>query len=147
MEVQVEIMVQTITGQYGTLNPGDTLRTDFAFAEHLVYDCMAARYMPAPVSAVAEVMLESQHAEAIIDVQTSAQADPYAHLGTLIAAVPGVATEPGSALIGAEAGVVDAVQTSAQGNEPVEAAAAELPAESPVRQRKARPAVTKNEES
>lgn len=44
MEVQVEILKQTITTQYGTLNQGDILRTNRAFASHLVDDCCAAKY-------------------------------------------------------------------------------------------------------
>lgn len=41
--VEVEIVVQTITAQYGTLNVGDILRTPAEFANHLVDECMAAK--------------------------------------------------------------------------------------------------------
>lgn len=47
--VEVEITGQAITARYGTLNAGDILRTDKAFADHLVNDCGAAKY---PVSKV-----------------------------------------------------------------------------------------------
>ena len=42
--VEVEILGQIITSQYGTLNTGDILRTNEAFAKHLVDDCSAAKY-------------------------------------------------------------------------------------------------------
>ena len=42
--VEVEILGQVITSQYGTLNTGDILRTNEAFAKHLVDDCAAAKY-------------------------------------------------------------------------------------------------------
>lgn len=43
--VQVKIKGQVITAQYGILNTGDILRTDAAFAKHLVEDCAAAEYV------------------------------------------------------------------------------------------------------
>lgn len=46
--VEVEILGQVITAQYGTLNTGDILRTNAEFARHLVDDCNAAKYTPAP---------------------------------------------------------------------------------------------------
>jgi len=59
MEVQVRITAwQVSTSRYGTLSNGDLLRTDAAFARHLVEDCAAAEYIqpsttaeekPAPV--------------------------------------------------------------------------------------------------
>jgi hypothetical protein len=42
--VDVEILGQVITHQYGTLNTGDVLRTSAEFAKHLVEDCGAAKY-------------------------------------------------------------------------------------------------------
>lgn len=45
--VQVEITGLVMTNRYGTLNTGDVLRTDPAFAKHLVEDCGAARYITA----------------------------------------------------------------------------------------------------
>lgn len=42
--VTVNITGQAITQRYGTLNTGDVLRTDAAFAKHLVDDCAAAEY-------------------------------------------------------------------------------------------------------
>ena len=43
-QIEVEILGQVITAQYGTLGTGDILRTDAAFAKHLVDDCGAAKY-------------------------------------------------------------------------------------------------------
>ena len=45
--VEVEILCQTITTQYGALSAGDVLRTTPAFAKHLVEDASAARYVKA----------------------------------------------------------------------------------------------------
>jgi hypothetical protein len=45
--VEVEITGQAITARYGTLNSGDILRTDKEFADHLVNDCSAAKYVVA----------------------------------------------------------------------------------------------------
>lgn len=49
-QVEVEITGQAITARYGTLNTGDILRTDAAFAKHLVEDCSAAKYKTAVVT-------------------------------------------------------------------------------------------------
>lgn len=44
--VQIKITAsQVITARYGTLSNGDMLRTDAAFARHLVEDCAAAKYI------------------------------------------------------------------------------------------------------
>lgn len=53
--IEVEILGQVITSQYGTLKTGDILRTDAAFAKHLVEDCAAAKYVNAPAKKSAEV--------------------------------------------------------------------------------------------
>lgn len=45
--VEVEILTQTITAQYGALSTGDTLRTSPEFARHLVEDAGAAKYVQA----------------------------------------------------------------------------------------------------
>lgn len=45
--IEVEILGQVITAQYGTLATGAILRTDAAFAKHLVDDCGAAKYTKA----------------------------------------------------------------------------------------------------
>lgn len=45
--VEVEILTQTITSQYGVLSAGDILRTSPEFAKHLVEDAMAAKYTKA----------------------------------------------------------------------------------------------------
>lgn len=43
--VQVRIKRLVITQRYGTLSSNDLLRTDAAFARHLVEDCAAAEYV------------------------------------------------------------------------------------------------------
>ncbi len=47
MLVEVEILTQTITSQYGVLSAGDILRTTPEFAKHLVEDASAAKYKKA----------------------------------------------------------------------------------------------------
>lgn len=42
--VKVNITVQAITARYGTLSIGDSVRTDAAYAKHLVEDCMCGEY-------------------------------------------------------------------------------------------------------
>lgn len=42
--VQIKIKRLTVTQRYGALTAGDLLRTDAAFARHLVEDCAAAEY-------------------------------------------------------------------------------------------------------
>ena len=51
--IEVEILGQVITHQYGVLSTGDVLRTDAAFAKHLVEDCGAAKYRTEPVESPA----------------------------------------------------------------------------------------------
>jgi hypothetical protein len=51
---EVEILGIVVTHQYGTLNTGDVLRTDPAFARHLVEDCGAAKYRAQSEEASAE---------------------------------------------------------------------------------------------
>lgn len=51
-QVQVKITGMAITQRYGTLSTGTILRTDAAFAKHLVEDCHAAEYIAAPAVAV-----------------------------------------------------------------------------------------------
>ena len=57
-EVEVEILTQAITAQYGTLDPGVTRHFPAPFAAHLVEKCMAARYVsPAtPASGALELL-------------------------------------------------------------------------------------------
>jgi hypothetical protein len=50
-QVQVKILCQVVTAAHGTLNTGAMLRTDAAFAKHLVEDCKAAEYVKAPAAA------------------------------------------------------------------------------------------------
>lgn len=49
--VAVRITGQAITNRYGTLSAGDVLRTDAAFAKHLVVDCGVAEYAKSTVEA------------------------------------------------------------------------------------------------
>ena len=46
--VEVRIRTTTVTARYGSLSTDDVLRTDAAFARHLVEDCAAAEYTAAP---------------------------------------------------------------------------------------------------
>lgn len=50
--VEVEIVTQVITARYGTLSTGDILKTDQAYADHLVNDCKGAKW-PEPKAAPA----------------------------------------------------------------------------------------------
>jgi len=100
-QVEVEIVAETHSARYGVLTVGATLRTDQEYAAHLVDDCGAAKYPKAKAKAAAAKPVKGAGA-----VQTSAQ-DPYAHLGTRVAVVPGAADE--------------AVHTSAQSVEPMAA--------------------------
>lgn len=59
MQVEVEILVQTITAQYGALSQGDILRTSPEFAKHLVEDCGAAKYKKAPPAPAPEPAAET----------------------------------------------------------------------------------------
>ena len=49
--VRVKIKGIVVTPQYGTLSPGDELRTNPEFARHLVEDCNAAEYIDASPAA------------------------------------------------------------------------------------------------
>ena len=46
--VEVKIKTMVITSRYGTLDMGDILRTDAAYAKHLIEECHAAEYVTAP---------------------------------------------------------------------------------------------------
>ena len=60
-KVQVKIRGIVSTTLYGTLESGDILTTDAAFAKHLVEDCHAAEYIAAPAVAVdAEKVVKSK---------------------------------------------------------------------------------------
>ena len=48
--VQIKITKTAVTARYGTLSPGDLLRTDAGFARHLVEDCKAAKYVEREVA-------------------------------------------------------------------------------------------------
>ena len=47
MQVEVKIIKTVVTQQYGTLVNGDILKTDRAFAQHLVDECGAAQFTAA----------------------------------------------------------------------------------------------------
>lgn len=61
--IEVEILGQVITAQYGTLSTGDILRTDAAFAAHLVDDCSAAKYTQAKAAPAEPAPAEPAPAE------------------------------------------------------------------------------------
>ncbi|HQR84528.1 MAG: hypothetical protein B7Y05_08700 [Polynucleobacter sp. 24-46-87] len=46
----VKITNTVVTSQYGTLESGDILRTNPAFAKHLVEECKAAKFIENPPS-------------------------------------------------------------------------------------------------
>lgn len=50
-QVQVRITGMVMTNRYGTLDSGCVLRTDAAFAKHLVEECNAAEYIEVEVPA------------------------------------------------------------------------------------------------
>lgn len=50
-QVQVRITGMVMTNRYGTLASGSVLRTDAAFAKHLVDECNAAEYIKADAPA------------------------------------------------------------------------------------------------
>lgn len=70
-QVQVKITGMAITQRYGTLSTGTILRTDAAFAKHLVEDCHAAEYIAAPAVAVDAEKVTKTRAK-------KAQAEPVA---------------------------------------------------------------------
>lgn len=49
--VEVEITGQAITARYGTLSTGDILKTDQAYAEHLINDCHVAKWRESKAAA------------------------------------------------------------------------------------------------
>jgi hypothetical protein len=51
--IAVKITGTVITQRYGTLTAGDIVRTDEAFARHLVEDCAAAKYLEVAPTAIA----------------------------------------------------------------------------------------------
>ena len=58
-QVEIEITGMAITHRYGTLQTGTVLRTDSDYADHLVNECGAAKYIgaaPAAGSAPAPVV-------------------------------------------------------------------------------------------
>lgn len=50
-QVEVEITATVVTARYGNLTTRDVLRTDKAFADHLVKECGAAKYRNANTEA------------------------------------------------------------------------------------------------
>lgn len=79
-QVEVEITGQAITARYGTLSAGDILRTDQAFADHLVNDCGVAKHVvtkakkpaaqPAPAAPKAKAKASPKSVAAGADVCT-----------------------------------------------------------------------------
>ncbi len=58
-QVQVRITGMVMTNRYGTLDSGDMLRTDAAFAKHLVEECDAAEYIKVDAPAAAPMVEKS----------------------------------------------------------------------------------------
>lgn len=54
MLTQIKITNTVVTSRYGALEPGTILRTDEAFARHLVEDCKAAKWIDASKPAADE---------------------------------------------------------------------------------------------
>lgn len=48
--IAVKIKTFVTTSTNGVLSPGDILRTDPAFARHLVEECKAAEYVTSPIA-------------------------------------------------------------------------------------------------
>jgi len=61
--VKVEILIQTITAQYGVLSAGDEITTSEEFAKHLVEDCGAAKYVKGSKAEKAEAKEAAPEAE------------------------------------------------------------------------------------
>lgn len=77
--VEVEIIGMVITARYGTLNTGAILRTDAAFAKHLVDDCSAAKYTKvsaSPAPAMNEDKKPRQKREKSKEAETPPLAQP-----------------------------------------------------------------------
>lgn len=83
--VEVEIIGQVITARYGTLSTGDILKTDQAFADHLVNDCKGAKWPEPKVEA------------APLQVAIELPADPAAAtvVETVVEQPPAVSAKPG----------------------------------------------------
>lgn len=79
--VEVEITGQVITARYGTLATGDILKTDQAFADHLVNDCKGAKWPERTVDAEPLLVVAEQPAEfaAAPVVEAVVQQVPAAH--------------------------------------------------------------------
>lgn len=86
--VEVEIIAQLITARYGSLSTGDILRTDRAFAEHLINDCNGAKWPEQKVHAQppqfaaeppsAEVVVAPRAAEVAVEPPAAEEAAPAA---------------------------------------------------------------------
>ena len=77
---QVKILCQVVTAQYGTLSEGAILRTDDAFAKHLVHECGAAEYdtvkVEQPPSQVKERTRSKAAAKALAPPTQQADVNP-----------------------------------------------------------------------
>jgi len=61
--VEIQITATVVTARYGTLSHGDLLRTDAAFARHLVEDCAAAKYTTRALQPPAQPKRRRRHKE------------------------------------------------------------------------------------
>ncbi len=91
-QIQVEIVVQTITAQYGTLDTGTLLRCPADFAAHLVDDCKSAKYV-ASVGALPDASRADAQSDQAF-VQTSAQDAVVAEQAALQPVQDAAASEP-----------------------------------------------------
>lgn len=82
--VEVEIVAQVITARYGTLSTGDILKTDQAFADHLVNDCKGAKW-PEPKAAPTAPEDASQPAAV---AQGAGQTEPQAEAASAVVVAP-----------------------------------------------------------
>lgn len=115
-QVQVKMLCQAITSQYGTLETDTILRTDEAFAKHLVDDCRAAEYVTAPqpaddASTAKPVRIEKTTKKPKASVTGPAPSATFAD-----EPAPAPETEPAAAANheAEQADQQDSVQTSAQ---------------------------------
>jgi hypothetical protein len=73
--VEVEITALVITARYGTLSTGDILKTDQAFADHLVNDCKGAKWSDR-AAVVAEAASSVGQSDAAVVETPPVAADP-----------------------------------------------------------------------
>lgn len=89
--VQVKIKGTVVTSRYGALSTGDLLRTDAAFAKHLVEECGAAEYVKGSVrgaDGVTKKQTQKQKAKEERAAAIKVLQDEISNLETEAAALP-----------------------------------------------------------